>query len=77
MNIIAVTMVSVLGVISCILCLFGCKNFIREYEKIMELMEPVSNVRRNQIYPLPVANGIEVVVIDEGIEVINIIDVIQ
>ena len=75
MNTLAVILASVMGVFSCIICFFNCKNFLREYKKILELIDPVSNSRRNQIHPIPVANGVEVVILNEGIEVIDLVEV--
>ena len=60
---------TILGIILFIVCVINCKMFCRDFKKIQELVEPV---RRNRIYPMPVAIGVEVYGPQRGVQVITV-----
>ena len=54
---------SVLGFLLIFISIINYRNCKREYKNMLQLTQPNSpqnNIRSNQIYPLPVAYGVEV-----------------
>ena len=71
MNNLWIICMSVLGFLIIFISVINYRNCKREYKNILQLTQPISNIRSNQIYPLPVAYGVEVYSENENLVIIN------
>ena len=73
MNNLWIICMSVLGFLLIFISIINYRNCKREYKNILQLTQPVSNVRSNQIYPIPIAYGVEVYSENENLVTINVL----
>ena len=63
---------SILGFLIIIISVINYHNCKREYKNMLQLTQPVANIRSNQIHPMPIAYGVEVYGENENIQVIDL-----
>ena len=68
---------SVIGFLLILISVINYHNCKREYKNMLQLTQTnnpqsISNIRSNQIYPMPVAYGVEVYNENENIVTINL-----
>ena len=74
-----------LGIMFCTLLLCNCRKCMKDYKHIQELLSndlpqnnatnialTDNNIRTNQVYPIPVANGVEVYGVPVNSQVIDV-----
>ena len=75
MNNLWIICMSVLGFLLIFISIINYRNCKREYKNMLQLTQPnnpQTNIRSNQIYPMPVAYGVEVYNESENIITINL-----
>ena len=85
MNSLWTGLMAILGIMFCILLLCNCRKCMKDYKHIQELLSndlprnnvvnntlTYNNIRNNQIYPMPVANAVEVYGVPVNSHIIDI-----